>query len=99
MAGLALAGNGEGTPQFLAVIGVEGDDISTHAELAARAADDDLAIDHERHQSEILPLLVILHLGIPEDLAGLGVECDDMIVRGREEHLVLPKSDAAAGRM
>src|SRR5689334_17580458 len=91
MTGLALAGNGEGAPQLLAVVGVEGNDISAHAELAARAADDDLAVDHERHQGEILPLLVILHLGIPEYLSGLGVECDDMIVRGREEHLVLPK--------
>src|SRR3954466_6550426 len=54
---LALTGNGEGTPQFLAVIRIVGDDVAAHTELAAGAADDHFAIDHERHQREILALL------------------------------------------
>src|SRR5215469_7909631 len=68
MAGFTLAGNGEGTPQFLAVIGIERRDVAAYAELAAGAADEHLAVDHERHQSEILTLLVVLNLGIPEHL-------------------------------
>src|SRR5215475_2280851 len=46
VAGLAWAGNGESPPQFLAVVGVEGHDISADAELTARTADDDLAVDN-----------------------------------------------------
>jgi len=99
MTRFALGGNGEGAPQFLAVIGIEARDVAAHAELAARATDEHLAVHHERHQREILALLVVLDLGIPEHLAGLGVECDQMVVGGGEIKLVLPQADAAAGRM
>src|SRR5205807_10027448 len=92
--GLAFAGNGEGPPQFLAVIGIVGGDVTAHAELAAGAADDDLAVDDERHQGHVLALPVVLHLGIPHHLAGLGVERDDMVVGGGEVELVLPQADA-----
>src|ERR1700721_3838760 len=37
VAGLALAGDGESPPQFLAVIGIERDDITPHAEFTAGA--------------------------------------------------------------
>src|SRR5690348_7567331 len=37
MAGLALAGDGEGSPQLLAVFGIEGRDITADTELAAGA--------------------------------------------------------------
>ena len=99
VARLAFAGNGEGPPQFLAVVGIERDDIAADAELAAGATDDDLSVDDQRHQGQILALLVVLHLGVPEDLAGLGVERHDMVIRCREIELVLPQADAAAGRM
>ena len=99
VAGLAFAGNGIGPPQLLAVLGIIGGDIAAHAELAAGAADDDLAVDDQRHQGHVLALLVVLHLGVPHHLAGLGVKRDDMVVGGGEIELVLPEADAAAGRM
>src|SRR5580700_8440967 len=40
MTGFALAGDGEGPPQFLAVTGVKRDDVAPHAKFAARATDD-----------------------------------------------------------
>src|SRR5215467_5282508 len=60
IAGFARAGDREGAPQLLAVIGVVGDDIAAYAIFAARPADDDLAVDDERHQGQVLPSLVIL---------------------------------------
>src|ERR1700722_14444614 len=45
VARFALAGNGEGPPQFLAVIGIERDDITPHAEFATGTADDNLAVN------------------------------------------------------
>ena len=99
VAGLARAGNGEGPPQFLAGIGIVGNDIAAHAELAAGTADDHLAVDDQRHQRQILPLLVVLNLGVPDHFAGLGIERDQMVVGGGEVHLVLPQSHAAVGRM
>ncbi len=97
--GLALAGDGEGAPQLLAVLGIVCGDVTAHAEFTAGAADDDLALDDQRHQGHVLALLVVLHLGVPHHLAGLGVERDDMVVGGGEIELVLPEADAAVGRM
>ena len=97
--GLARARNGEGPPQFLAVLGVVRDDIAAHAEFTAGTADDHLAVDDQRHQRQVLTLLVVLNLGVPQHLAGLGVERDDVIVGRREIQFVLPQSDAAVGRM
>src|SRR6185437_2341652 len=71
MAGLALAGDGEGSPQLLAVFGIEGRDITADTELAAGAADNDFAVDDQRHQGHVLPLLVVLDLLVPDHLAGL----------------------------
>src|ERR1700689_2896138 len=47
MAGLTLARDGEGPPQFLAVIGVERDDVAAHAEFTAGTADDDFSVHHQ----------------------------------------------------
>src|ERR1700730_10709921 len=99
MAGFTLARDGEGPPQFLAAAGVVRDDIAANAIFAARAADDDLAVDYQRHQGQVLTLLVVLDFGIPDHLAGFCVERDDVVVGGGEIKLVLPQSYAAAGRM
>src|SRR5690348_8383682 len=48
MAGLALARNGEGPPQLLAVLGIEGRDITADAEFAAGAADNDFSVDDQQ---------------------------------------------------
>ncbi len=84
---------------LLAVLGIERGDVAAHAELTTGAADDDLALDNQRHQGHILTLPVVLHLGVPQDLAGLGVERDNVVVGGGEIELVLPQADAAIGRM
>ena len=99
MAGFAGRGDGEGAPQFLAAVGVIGDDVAADAEFAARAADDDLAVDDQRHQRQVLTLLVVLDFGIPDHLAGLGVERNHVIIGRGEIELVLPQADAAVGRM
>src|SRR6266699_3605001 len=99
MTGLTLARDGEGPPQFLAVVSIERDDIAPDAELAAGAADDDFSVDDQGHQGQILTLLVVLDLCIPDGLAGFGIKRHDMIVRGGEIELVLPQPDAAAGWM
>ena len=96
---LTRAGNGESPPQFLARVGIIGNDITAHAKLAAGTADDHLAVDDQRHQGQILPLLVVLNLGIPDHFAGLGIERYQMVVRRGEVQLILPKSHAAAGRV
>src|SRR6185436_11560327 len=93
------AGNGEGPPQFLARVGIKGNDVAAHAEFATGTADDHLAVDDQGHQGQILPLLVVLNLGIPDHFAGLGLERDHMIVRRGEVHLVLPQPHAAVGRV
>ena len=99
MAGFAGAGDGEGPPQFLAAVGVIRDDIAPDAEFAAGAADNDLSVDDQRHQGQVLTLLVVLDLGVPEDLARFGIKRDDMIVCRRQIQLVLPQPDSAAGRV
>jgi hypothetical protein len=96
---LTRAGNGEGPPQFLARVGVIRNDVTAHAELATGTADDHLAVDDQGHQGQILPLLVVLNLGIPDHFAGLGLERDHMVVRRGEVHLVLPQPHAAVGRV
>src|ERR1700735_3276829 len=46
MTGLALARDGEGPPQFLAVIGIERDDVAAHTEFTAGTADDHFSVYH-----------------------------------------------------
>src|SRR5207248_4240417 len=91
--------DGEGAPQLLAVIGVVGHNVAAHAVFAARTADENLAVHNERHQCQVLTLLVILYLLVPCHLAALGVERHDVIISGGEVELVLPKPYTAARRV
>src|SRR5665213_3452160 len=90
MAGLAFARDGEGAPQFLAIVGVERDDIAANAKFATRAADHYFSVHDQRHQGHVLTLLVVLDLLVPNHLAGFGVKRDDMIVGRGQVQLVLP---------
>src|SRR5260370_41872618 len=96
VAGFAGPRDGEGAPQLLAVVGVEGDDIAAHAIFAARPANENFPVDDERHQGQVLTLLVILDLLVPAHFAGLRVECHYVIIGGRKVQLVLPKPDTEA---
>src|SRR5207245_6256424 len=93
---LTFAGDGEGPPQFLAGVGIVGNDVTTHAELTAGTADDHLSINNQRHQSQLLTLLVVLDCGIPGDLTGLGIERDHMVGGRAPLQVVLPQSPLTA---
>src|SRR5664279_4844600 len=80
MAGLALARDGVGPPQFLAARGVERDNIAAHTEFTAGTANDYFSVYYQWHQGHVLTLLVVLDFRVPDHLAGFGVERDDMIV-------------------
>src|SRR5207244_1775286 len=57
---LARAWNRVGLPHRLAIVSVEGGDVSPDAELAARRADHHLALGDERRQREVVAILVVV---------------------------------------
>ena len=60
-------------PDLLAGLGIVGLDRADDAELAARVADDDLALHDQRCGGVGVAVLVLVHLLAPDDLAGLVV--------------------------
>ena len=98
-AGFARRRNGEGPPQRLAGVHVVRRDEAAHAELAARGADQHLAVGDERRQRDVIALAVVLDDRRPDLAAGLHVERDEHRLRPREQHLVTVERDAAAGRV
>src|SRR6516165_12129091 len=95
----AWGGDGEGTPQLFAVVGVVSDDVAAHTIFAARATDEDRAVNHQRHKRQVLASFVILDLLVPCHLAALGVERHEVIVGAGEVELILPKPDTTARRV
>src|SRR3954451_18032211 len=98
-----IALDGRPVPHLLAGVGVVGLDGAGDAELAARVADDHLALDDQRGGRVGVPVLVLLHLLVPDDLARLPVEGDEVGVERREVDLVLVErgtavDDVAAGQ-
>src|SRR5215471_21866725 len=68
--GLAGSRNRVRLPDRLAVLRVEGGDVATDTELAARGAHHHLAPGDEWGQREVVALLVVVDRGVPHDLAG-----------------------------
>ena len=78
--------------------GVERCDPVAHAAVAAGSPDDDLVLDGEWRAGDLQQRLVVDHIGLPHDLAGLLVGGDDAgrIIRGRD-HVIAPEGGAAIG--
>src|SRR6516162_2104045 len=86
-------------PQRLAGFGVERRDKPADPELAARAADHDLAVGDQWRQRHIIPMRIVLYLGVPQLLAGLGIEGNEHRIGRGEINLVAEQPNPAAGRM
>ena len=82
-------------PDDLAGVGVARLDPADDAELAARHAGDDLALDDHRRGRVAVAGLEVVDVFLPDDLAGLLVEGDELGVEGAEDHLVLVERGAA----
>ena len=82
-------------PEQLAVRGIERLDEAAHAVFAAVRADQHLAVDdHGRHRFRVA-LLGIGDLRLPQELAGLGVERDELRIDRAHEQLAALDRDAA----
>ena len=89
--------NGVGLPGGLAGLGIERFDEAANAELAARHADEHLALHDQRRHRHVVTVLPVLDLRLPGHLAGLGVQRHQRRVQARQEHLVAVQRHAAAG--
>ena len=92
---VALVGDRVERPQQLAVGGVERLDEAAHAVLAAVGADQHLAVDDRGRHRFRIALLRIGDLRFPQQLAGLGVERDELGVDRAHEQLAALDRDAA----
>ena len=94
-AGLARRRDRERLPFELAGLGVERGDPAAHAVVAAGAADDDLVLERERRGGDLHAVLVV-QVGVPDDLAGLLVGRDHAPVEtGDGDDEIAPQRDAA----
>ena len=74
VARLARTGHGIESPGALPAVGVISIDKSPHAVFAARDADDDLVLHHQRGDREYVSLTIIRCFDIPDDIAGHPIE-------------------------
>ena len=95
-AGLTGGGNRVPSPLALAGVGIEGLDESARSHLARSGhPDDDLAFHDERSLGHEVAVRVVHDLRLPDLLAGLRVERDEMRVQRAEDHAVLVERDPA----
>ena len=80
---LAARGNRIAAPELLAAVGVIAVDEAAHAELGAGIADDQHAVGDERRERQGYAVLPFRHLGLPQFLAGLGVEREHVRIERR----------------
>src|SRR5207244_13166939 len=73
-AGLTGSGNRVTPPDALAGLRVVGVDESANARLGARHADDDLAVDGERRESEVVAESDVVDVIVPVDHGGIGIQ-------------------------
>src|SRR5207237_4126748 len=93
---LARRGDGVAAPQLLAGLGVPAVEEPTGGAIAARHPRDHDAVRHQRRDDAGVALLVVGELLLPELLAGLHVERDDMRVDRLAEELAVVDGRAAA---
>ena len=92
---LARRGNRPHAPRALAGLGVVGVEEASQPGVAGADARDDEVADHERGHHGAVVLAVVVHLGVPHQLAGEPVEGDDVGVVGDAEHEAAAHRDAA----
>ena len=98
-AGLAGLRDGVEAPKLLAVVDVvAGDEAAAGHRVAAagHALHDDVG-GHQWAAGVAPALLVVLGLVVPDHLAGLGVQRDDMRIGGRDDQLVVDHRHVALG--
>jgi hypothetical protein len=95
---MALVGNRVERPQQLAVLGVERLEEAAHAVLAAVGADQHLALDDGGRHRFRVALFRIGDLRLPQQLAGLRVERDELGVERAHEQPVALDRDAPVVR-
>ncbi len=88
-------GDGIEGPEQLAGLGVERLDEAADPVFAAIGADQDLPIDRGRGHRLAVALLGIGDVGLPDHLAGLGIEGDQLGIEGGEIDHVAIDGDAA----
>ena len=88
VARLAGSGNGVEAPDLLAGLGVVSGDEAANAVLAAGGADDHFVLHHERRERDGVAGVRIGHLGVPQRMAALGIDRDDVRVDGAHEQSV-----------
>src|SRR6185295_3168748 len=80
-AGLAFIGDGVEAPDLGAVVEPERADPSFYSKLAScRPDDDEIFVDQRRHREAAFILLHVDNGALPEDLAGLGVQREQIAV-------------------
>ena len=84
-----------GAPGDLAGVLVDRGQPAAHAQFAAAVADHDLAVHDERGHGDGLALVDVAELGVPEFLAGLGVERDGIVVQRVEKYLAVVVGEPA----
>ncbi len=104
VAGLAGTGNRLPVPHLVAVLRAERAHLADVAEVAARGAQDDLAVvDVRRHREPVVLRVVALVGRAAVDVEGLAagarVERDDAAVLRREEDLAVGEADPAVDRV
>ena len=95
---LARSRNRVEAPDLLAGLGVERRDEPADALIAARGADDDLAVDGQRRQREGVGQRHVRHAGVPELHARRRVDRHHVRVERCHEHLVAEHRHAAVVR-
>ena len=96
-AGFAGSRNGVEAPGALARGGIVGVDETADAVFAARDADDDFVFDDQGSDGEGIALRVVGGLNIPKNIAGGGVESDDVSIEGSEKESRAEDGEAAIG--
>ena len=94
-----MAFDGRTGPHQLAGLGVAGIDLADDAELAAGHAGDDHAVHDQGSCGGGVTGLVVLHLFLPDHLAGVLVQGDDFGVQGFEDHQVVVQGGAAVNHV
>jgi len=78
MAGFAGPGNGVEAPFAFAGGCVVGVNETADAIFSAGNADDDEILDGQRREGDAVAFAIVKRGGIPDDVAGFGIESDDV---------------------
>ena len=94
MARLARTGNGVEAPGALPRLRVVGVDESANTNFSASDADDHLVLHGKRRHGQGVAHLVVLDFNVPDDVAALRVEADDVSVERREKEAIAKHRDS-----